>query len=57
MDLPIKCAECGGYIDGSLNGKGELEVDLCSACQDRIATEKYNEGYDEGYDKGYSEKE
>lgn len=53
MDLPIKCAECGAYLDGSLNSKGELETDLCSDCESRV----YEKGYDDGYDKGSSEAE
>ena len=47
MDLPIKCAECGAWIDGSINQRGELVIDLCEECQKAIEEKGYDEGYAE----------
>ena len=57
MDIPIKCVECGNFLDGNLNQKGELEVDLCTHCIEGISDDEYSKGYDAGYDKGYSKAE
>ena len=57
MDLPIKCAECGAWLDGIINNKGEIEVDLCSDCEASIKEESRKEGYDEGYAERDSEVE
>lgn len=55
MHLPLKCSNCGEYLDGDINNKGEVEVNLCSACEIRIRNEGYDKGYDEGYREGSSE--
>jgi len=47
MDLPIKCAECGAWIDGSINQRGELVIDLCEECQKAIEKKGYKEGYND----------
>jgi len=57
MDIPVKCVECGRWLDDGLNQRGELEVGLCSDCIQAAKQEAYQKGYDDGYDKGYSEAE
>lgn len=49
IDLPIKCVECGNWLDEELNQKGELEVGLCATCEESIKKEAYAHGYDRGY--------
>lgn len=55
MELPIICSNCGQEIDGSIDGQGRLNVDLCEDCTEKIKSESYDEGYNNGHDKGYEE--
>jgi len=52
MDILVKCVECGNWLDGELNRKGELEVDLCKVCIEATKNEAYQKGYDDGYEEG-----
>ena len=36
MELILKCAECDALLDGDINSKGELVVNLCSKCKKEI---------------------
>ena len=47
MDLPIKCSECGAILDGDMDNLGNLEVDLCPKCEERIREEAHQKGYQE----------
>ena len=57
MDLDLVCANCGAILEASFNGRHEVEIELCSVCENSIREEAGQKGYDEGYDKGYSEAE
>ena len=57
MDIPVKCVECGNWLDEDLNQKGELEVGLCETCIEKTKEEAYQKGYDEGYDQTVSDAE
>ena len=57
MDLNLVCANCSAILEASFNGRHEVEIELCSACEDSIRDEEHIKGYDEGYNKGYLEAE
>ena len=45
MEIPIKCNRCGADLYGSINKKEELEIELCSDCEEAIKQEGFDEGY------------
>ena len=55
MELPIKCSECGGWLEGCINGRGDLEIDICPGCENAMKEEARGEGYDEGYEDAKNE--
>ena len=50
MIIEIICQNCGRSLEGKINQREEVEIELCPDCLEDEKKASFEEGYDEGFE-------
>ena len=52
VEIQLMCSDCGSELEAKQLNNGDIEIEICQYCIDKIKKDEWSNGYDEGYTVG-----